>query len=663
MRASPVACVLVAASIAAAACGDDEHVDPTAVGGGGGASPTTTGSGGGYLAPEGCNPLSADDCLVPYPSDFFLVADAAMPSGHRVAVPPAAQIRFDTLPVDLCALHPADGFSPQTPILALFPEDVDPSRLPAWNDEADVSLGDASPTVIVDAETGERVAHFAELDPRALEATRRALVLRPLERLLPRHRYVVGIRELARPDGTPVEAPRGFAQARDGEAVDGALAELATRYDADVFPVLEPIGPRASWQLAWDFTTASADSAERDLLDVRAQLLDALADPPAFTIDETLAGEPGSHVAIRVNGTMTVPLFLDAPEPGNLLHRDGDGRVAQNGTTEVGFSLWIPPSVADAPAAAEPARLLQYGHGFFGTRDEVESSTMQLADEEGFVVVATEWWGMSKEDQTEVVVSLNERPALTMRFTDRLHQAMANQIALAKLATGPLADADEVRVDAGRSYDPGAIYFAGNSLGHILGGTYVALSPDVERAVLGVGGASFALMMFRARPFMPFLAILAAHVDDPLDQQKFAVFTQSDFDRIDPGTYARYVVRERLPGGPAERHVLLQAGLDDASVTNLATMFHARALGIPLLEPTPFDVPRIERASYPQDDGFVLFDFGLGLDLAARAEPAAEDTEVHEGVRRLPAAKAQLSAFLREDGAVVETCDDVCDPE
>jgi hypothetical protein len=666
MRRLLLVCVATVTSFLSG-CGDDAGQATTGSGGGsGGASgqSTSTGAGGEGAIPEGCNPLSPADCLVPYPSDFFLDVDGAMPSGRRVVIPPVAQVPFDEQPVDLLTLHPADGFSPLAPILALFPEGVDPSALPAWNDDDGVSLGDDSPTVIVDTETGERVPHFAELDPRAIEDARRALVLRPLVRLERQRRYVVGIKGLVTPSGSPVAAPSGFAALRDAATVatPSALAELGARYDTDVFPVLEDIAPRASWQLGWDFTTASDANIEADMLGMRAELLDALEEPPAFTIDEVIPA-PADHVALRIDGTMTVPLFLDAPEPGNLLHRDDGGRVTANGTTEVGFSVWIPPSVAEREPGAAPARLFQYGHGFFGTRNEVTGSQMRLADEEGFVVVATEWWGMSQEDQTEVIVSLNERPAFTMRFTDRLHQAMANQIALGRLARGPLAEAAELMIAGEPAYDPSALYFVGNSLGHILGGTYVGVSPDVERAVLGVGGANLSLIMFRARPFLPFLAVLSLHAEDPLDQQKFAVFAQSSFDRVDPATYARYVVGERLPDAPEERRVLLQTGVDDSAVTSLSAMFHARALGIPLLEPTPLEVPAIGREGYPADDGFVLFDFGLDLDLAARASPPKEDNEVHDAVRHLPAAKSQLSAFLRPDGELTETCDGVCDPE
>ena len=50
--------------------------------------------------------------------------------------------------------------------------------------------------VILKADTGERVMHFAELDPRAFEEDRRALVIRPLTRLVNGARYIVAIRGL-----------------------------------------------------------------------------------------------------------------------------------------------------------------------------------------------------------------------------------------------------------------------------------------------------------------------------------------------------------------------------------------------------------------------------------------------------------------------------------
>jgi hypothetical protein len=318
--------------------------------------------------------------------------------------------------------------------------------------------------------------------------------------------------------------------------------------------------------------------------------------------------------------------------------------------------------VLEREPGAEPARLLQYGHGFFGTRVEVEDYPIELAEEYGFVVVAVDWWGMASEDRGEIISGINGNPEMTMRFTERIHQAMANQLAVAALAKGPLAQAAELQIGGEPAYDASHLYFDGNSLGHILGGTYLALSPDIERAKLGVGGANFSLMLFRARPFAVFLELLGDHVPDPLDQQKFGIFAQSSFDRMDPGSFMDLVSDAPLPGNPPTRHVLLHAGIDDASVTLLAAAYHARGLGLPLLEPAPAEVAGLESASYPADDGFVLFDFGLDLDLVDTATPPDGDTITHDAVRNAAEAKEQVSAFLREGGTIEQTCDGACDP-
>ena len=81
--------------------------------------------------PDGCNPLAADwSCLLPFPSDQFRVEDPGMPSGCRVELTEAARPHHaDGAAIDLTALHPADGFSPGSQILAYFPSGVDGSEL------------------------------------------------------------------------------------------------------------------------------------------------------------------------------------------------------------------------------------------------------------------------------------------------------------------------------------------------------------------------------------------------------------------------------------------------------------------------------------------------------------------------------------------------------
>jgi hypothetical protein len=344
--------------------------------------------------PEGCNPLAADwDCMLPYPSDALLVDDASLPSGRRVALSPGMVLKGKKGDIDPTLLHPADGFSPGNQILALFPGGVDGENLVFHQDDVTQSLGDESPTLLIDTSTGEPVLHFAELDPRADDDARRGLVIRPLIRLKDATRYIVVIRKLKGLDGKAIAPPEGFRRLRDARAGnDPILGPLATRYESEIFPVLESAGvERKSLQLAWDFTTRTEENATGDLQHVRELLMADLAGaPPAFTIDG-VEDDVDEHVFRKVSGTMKVPLFLDADAPMSKLHRDGSGKVVQNGELDVPFTVLIPRSVGERATGEPPGRLVQYGHGFFGTRAEAENEPTELADGKGFVLVAADW--------------------------------------------------------------------------------------------------------------------------------------------------------------------------------------------------------------------------------------------------------------------------------
>jgi len=213
-------------------------------------------------------------------------------------------------------------------------------------------------------------------------------------------------------------------------------------------------------------------------------------------------------------------------------------------------------------------------------------------------------------------------------------------------------------------FDTEQIYFYGLSQGHILGGTFLALSPIIDRAVLGVGGADLSFIMYRAGPFRGFLGFIALQFPDDLDEQKLAVQLQFSFDRIDPMTYAPWVLSETLPDGPAERQVLLQIGIGDAGVPNLASHLHARVLGAAHLQPAPRPIPGLAEVDSPHDgSALVEFDFGIDPLPGIEAIPPSVDTEAHEGVRRLEAAKEQLDRFLQPGGQIEHTCDGICDPE
>lgn len=653
--------VLALSVLALTACSDSDSDEPGTPDGGQGQPDA-----GAPLPPlqvaEGCNPLAAEhDCLLPYPSNYFLQEDAALPSGHRVKLTAAAKLKTPAgAPFDFTDLHPADGYSHGTQMLALFPGGVDAANLPTVTQPTSRTAG---PTVVMEAQTRTGVLHFAELDPRAADDSRRALLLRPVERLKSGTRYIVALRGLKTKTGAPLPVPEGFRRIRDGQTEgDSLLAPLAKRYEADIFPALEAAGvPRAELQLAWDFTTETQENVTRDMLDVRRLAMEAMsATPPAVTVTE-VKDDVDANIFRRIKGTLRVPLFTETAQPSALLSRDAQGRVKRNGEAEVPFTLQIPRSVWGQSVA--PVRFLQYGHGFFGGQAESDGSFVRpFVQATKMVVMTVDWWGMSQADAPGVVGAMMQQPAQTLRFTDRVHQGMVNQMAVTYAARGPLKDLAELKDNGVLVYDPDQTYFYGISQGHILGGTYVALSPHVSRAVFSVGGADFSLMMFRAKPFAPFLQAIAQSVPDALDQQKFAAMTQMGFDRIDPLTYAPHVLTAPYTGGPASRRVLVQYGLGDAQVPNVATELHSRALGLTQQLPATWRVPELPTFESAVDgSALVQFDYGLPAPLPGTvATPPAEDNPVHERVRREAKGREQVDLFLRPAGKVEATCGGVC---
>ena len=103
------------------------------------------------------------------------------------------------------------------------------------------------------------------------------------------------------------------------------------------------------------------------------------------------------------------------------------------------------------------------------------------------------------------------------------------------------------------------VYFYGISQGHILGGTYASLSPDIPRFVLGVGGANFSLIMFRSRAFLAFRLLIDTNIPEQVDRQTFNSQLQLILDRIDPLTYAPHVLADPYPGAEP-RQIMLQVG-------------------------------------------------------------------------------------------------------
>jgi hypothetical protein len=606
-----------------------------------------------------CEHLNPSHCLLPYPSSRFLVEDATTATGFRVAIAEQATlvnhagVRFD--PAELARF---DGFSPMTSIATVLQGDLDPSNV-ADDQHIEASLTDDSPTILIDADTGERIAHFAELDEWRLNRGQpRLFYIRPARRLEENHRYVVGIRSLFDTEGAPIEPWPWFRALKREVAEGGELSADAARLRDN----LEILGVDPTTILeAWDFRTGTGEPIWRDAIAMRDDALMRAGERGLGCTITSVETDHGEHVARRVHGTITVPLYMDGPDPGARTNRGPDGLPAFNGTFEVPFQVQIPPSVvARVEAGGAPARLLQYGHGQFGSRGEVGTGWLQeYLDERVMVAVATDWIGMS-EDDFDVIAAAAQQLGDLAKLTERVQQSMVDNIVLTRAIGGVCSDLPELRA-ADMPLIGDERYFLGISQGAILGTTLAALSPDIDRFALQVGGIGYSVMMKRSGNFAVYSVLIDSAYQNPIDADLGLVISQFQWDLGEPSTYAPHVLSNPLPGSTPKR-LLYIAGTYDSQVPNAASDIAARTMGLSRLTPDPrtvYDVPPI---TGPADSAYVEYRFPIeGWPPGTR--PPSGSTEAHEGVRRLAAVQEQMDRFFQPDGRVEHTCDGPCDPE
>lgn len=634
------------------------------------AAPTTgEPTAGGPWELGACNPIDPALCILPYPSRFHM-READTPTGYRVAFTgEALPINTNEVGIDPVFLNEKDGFSTLGALLFYF-ADVELAGTIGHQNLADYLAADAK-TVLLDVETGERVPHWIELDATAPSAAERLVVMHPATPLRHGKRYVVGVRGLQTTAGAQVAASPAFAALRDGVGTDdGSVEGQRARYESEVFPALESTGfAREELQLAWDFVTVSRETSLGRMQWLRADVLDAVGPGgPAYTIKSMKDGDcsdPATTIGRALTVEMTVPLYTETDAPGTLLTRGPDGMPYRNGVKQVEVLVRIPCSLIDQPTPTS-GRVLQYGHGLLGGKGEAETAYLgQMAHDNGWVIVASDWTGMKSEDTVGIIQILAESPTRFAAVPERSMQGFTEFIAAMRLAAGALASDPLLQFTAGdnqvySAIDPSRRSFYGNSQGGVIGGAYLALSPDIERGVLGVGGTPFVLLLPRSADFDQFFDLLRTYYADHRDIAVLLALFQQLWDPGESAGWARVMNSEPDPEiGP--KQVLVQVAIGDAQVTTLGAHIQARAYGAATVAPQTRPVFGVEERQ-PGFVGSALVEWRYTdvPDEPVESLPPDKAFDPHECPRREAAAQQQLRDFL-ETGVVNQYCDGPCE--
>mmetsp|Transcript_84014 Transcript_84014/g.237921 ORF Transcript_84014/g.237921 Transcript_84014/m.237921 type:complete len:753 (+) Transcript_84014:1480-3738(+) len=300
-------------------------------------------------------------------------------------------------------------------------------------------------------------------------------------------------------------------------------------------------------QAAWAFPTISADSslgALNHMRNITMKWLDAQPRrmPPSKVVkvdrEECSRGKGTPRI---VWGQLVAPSFLEN-HYSRYSGLDDDGWGGWDDT--VGWVMVLPCSVLQHPSkqsgltsrVQNVRSIVQYGHGLFADRSEVtEDWVTSMAQDNQWVLVATDWRGMTRFDTPVVLQALMSEPQKIINTVGNIKQSFVHQALLLSLAPS-LASEQLVKgsteVDADSSWwsafssastttttdsftdsfnatsDHGELAFLesvprvfyGVSNGAVLGAGYtswVAPTKLLSRAALTSGGANFAGLLLR----------------------------------------------------------------------------------------------------------------------------------------------------------------------
>jgi hypothetical protein len=294
-----------------------------------------------------------------------------------------------------------------------------------------------------------------------------------------------------------------------------------------------------------------------------------------------------------------------------------------------------------------------------------------MANDEGYLVMAMDWRGMSAFDLLVVGRVLLSRPRLFQAVRDNLIQGYANKLAMVHFSQNGMLSMDWLRFVAPEGDiatvplldgKPPTPVFYGISQGGILGAGYVSLSGATglfERAVLGVPGTPFALIMTRSLDFVGYDKLLLLNFYDNRHVRGLLALVQMAWDSVEGSGVLATPVREPVP------RLLLQAGLGDAVVPSMAAEALARAVNASVLPSNPrldiYGVPVADPADDAQDGPPATLteiryeEEYATLSVDDKPPALAGRNTVHLCVRLDPVMIGQVAEFINT-GRVIDVC-------
>lgn len=500
---------------------------------------------------------------------------------------------------------------------------------------------DSNPTSVIPSGSGDGGIN---LNPSNTQPVN--LIIRPAKNFEFGHRYIVAFRNLKDASNNSIESPLGFRVYRDNlptkqdvvenrrAHMDGVIDDLVNKAGVD----------RSSLYMAWDFTVASEKSTTGRATEIRDDAFARLGDtdlsdrkiqgnspdievlaycdksntaapscgnnypgiPEYNSSNPATSPVPGTDIQRTVVGYIKdVPCYLDTDgcPPGAKFSFDSNGDLTWNTgyTMDVPFRCMIPSSIVDTGTVI-PGNTGTYGHGLLGSLNQI-NATVEAGNRTNTVWCAANWDGFSTLDAGIVIQSLMNMSNFN-KAVDRMQQGFVNFLYLQRALVHPngfaIQPAFQMDYNGATPITPGSAidtsagadtrgFYYGISQGGIMGGALTALSPDVDKGVLGVPGINYSTLLRRSVDSDEYFQApgygLYANYPDLSSRPLLLSLMQLLWDRGEGNGYAHNMTDNPLENtNPHE--VLLQLALGDHQVTNFAAEVEARTIGAQRYAPT-----------------------------------------------------------------------------
>ncbi|KAG7344243.1 hypothetical protein IV203_022251 [Nitzschia inconspicua] len=631
-----------------------------------------------YSLPEDCDPLDDTECGLPFPSFHHMKEDPTTPTGWRVHLRGLPPLRGG-IPFHPRFLNELDGFSTMAPMLFYMNglkeahEKGDNRKELQGPERIEFSVTAESITLLLDVEEQTLVHHSAEVD--YLDPDHPLVLIFPAQPLKHSTHYAVVVigamdefgRKLPKTKGmiNVMKSTNSPTRKRWFEKVIPALHRAADWYSFTREP--------ESLQLIFDFVTISEQSQLGTIRTARDKGLDIVSKwnwqehvDVVSLIDYECCHD--CLIARTIHLNLDVPSFLESESRYSFLDHRKLQRRHPVATGRAKALVQIPCSIRNKEQDAKA--IVEFGHGLFYNREEVTDHFLQkMANDNGYLMMAMDWRGMSSYDLPIVIKTLIGTPDLFQAVRDNLIQGYVNKLCLQHFSQNGMLDLDAFKFDgnAMSTVDdaaPASIFY-GISQGGILGAGYVSLAGKtklIDRGILGVPGTPFALVLTRSLDFAGYDTLILFNFYNNRHVRMLLSLVQMAWDPAEASGHRAMPTTEPIP------RLLLQAGLGDPVVPTIAAEALARSLGASTLPNTPRAIFGISQAPAASSDGSTLGpDVTLSELLYEREfnslpldDRFASENSVHWCVRVDKAFVQQMEEFINT-GRVLDPCiEDEC---